>query len=87
MTFLSIGLSKHMMGQDMNSLESIWKEADEWKKQKFDLSSLSFFLNLLQIYEPEGVKIFKIPSPIFFANIDFFRDKLKDAVSEVVSVW
>uniref|UniRef100_A0A8C2EW55 Solute carrier family 26 member 3 n=1 Tax=Cyprinus carpio TaxID=7962 RepID=A0A8C2EW55_CYPCA len=28
------------------------------------------------IYEPEGVKIFKIPSPIFFANIDFFRDKL-----------
>ncbi|RXN21245.1 chloride anion exchanger-like protein [Labeo rohita] len=33
-----------------------------------------------QIYEPEGVKIFRIPSPIFFANIDFFRDKLKDAV-------
>uniref|UniRef100_A0A672NP91 Solute carrier family 26 member 4 n=1 Tax=Sinocyclocheilus grahami TaxID=75366 RepID=A0A672NP91_SINGR len=32
------------------------------------------------IYEPEGVKIFRIPSPIFFANIDFFRDKLKDAV-------
>uniref|UniRef100_A0A671L325 Chloride anion exchanger-like n=1 Tax=Sinocyclocheilus anshuiensis TaxID=1608454 RepID=A0A671L325_9TELE len=29
---------------------------------------------------PEGVKIFRIPSPIFFANIDFFRDKLKDAV-------
>jgi len=45
-----------------------------------------FFLNLLQIYEPEGVKIFRIPSPIFFANIDFFRDKLKDAVSAVVSV-
>ncbi|XP_048012270.1 uncharacterized protein LOC125245645 [Megalobrama amblycephala] len=34
----------------------------------------------VNIYEPEGVKIFKIPSPIFFANIDFFRDKLKDAV-------
>uniref|UniRef100_A0A8C2ER66 Solute carrier family 26 member 3 n=1 Tax=Cyprinus carpio TaxID=7962 RepID=A0A8C2ER66_CYPCA len=32
------------------------------------------------IYEPEGVKIFKIPSPIFFANIDFFRDKLVQAV-------
>uniref|UniRef100_A0A672FEJ4 Solute carrier family 26 member 3 n=1 Tax=Salarias fasciatus TaxID=181472 RepID=A0A672FEJ4_SALFA len=26
--------------------------------------------------EPQGVKIFRIPSPIFFANIDFFRDKL-----------
>ncbi|XP_073694169.1 solute carrier family 26 member 3, tandem duplicate 2 [Garra rufa] len=34
----------------------------------------------VNIYEPEGVKIFRIPSPIFFANIDFFRDKLKDAV-------
>ncbi|KAL6460029.1 hypothetical protein MHYP_G00317880 [Metynnis hypsauchen] len=33
-----------------------------------------------QINEPEGVKIFRIPSPIFFANIDFFRDKLVDAV-------
>uniref|UniRef100_A0A8C1DSY8 Solute carrier family 26 member 3, tandem duplicate 2 n=1 Tax=Cyprinus carpio carpio TaxID=630221 RepID=A0A8C1DSY8_CYPCA len=32
----------------------------------------------VNIYEPEGVKIFRIPSPIFFANIDFFRDKLKD---------
>ncbi|XP_067283007.1 solute carrier family 26 member 3 [Pseudorasbora parva] len=30
--------------------------------------------------EPDGVKIFKIPSPIFFANIDFFRDKLVQAV-------
>ncbi|XP_059366464.1 uncharacterized protein LOC132105398 [Carassius carassius] len=34
----------------------------------------------VNIYEPEGVKIFRIPSPIFFANIDFFRDKLKEAV-------
>lgn len=50
------------------------------------LASFSVFLNLPQIYEPEGVKIFRIPSPIFFANIDFFRDKLKDAVSAVVSV-
>uniref|UniRef100_A0A8C2G1C6 Solute carrier family 26 member 3 n=1 Tax=Cyprinus carpio TaxID=7962 RepID=A0A8C2G1C6_CYPCA len=32
------------------------------------------------IYEPNGVKIFKIPSPIFFANIDFFKDKLVQAV-------
>ena len=24
--------------------------------------------------------IFKIPSPIFFANVDFFREKLTDAV-------
>uniref|UniRef100_A0A8B9HFG0 Chloride anion exchanger-like n=1 Tax=Astyanax mexicanus TaxID=7994 RepID=A0A8B9HFG0_ASTMX len=40
----------------------------------FNICSFSFFY--LQIYEPEGVKIFKIPSPIFFANIEFFRDKL-----------
>ncbi|XP_053318114.1 chloride anion exchanger-like [Spea bombifrons] len=32
-----------------------------------------------EIYEPEGVKIFRCPSPIFFANIDFFKDKLKAA--------
>ncbi|KAM8972099.1 chloride anion exchanger-like [Pelodytes ibericus] len=29
-----------------------------------------------EICEPEGVKIFRCPSPIFFANIDFFKDKL-----------
>ncbi|XP_041834099.1 chloride anion exchanger-like [Melanotaenia boesemani] len=34
----------------------------------------------LQISEPKGVKIFRIPSPIFFANIEFFRDKLVEAV-------
>uniref|UniRef100_A0A8C7DND8 Solute carrier family 26 member 3 n=1 Tax=Oncorhynchus kisutch TaxID=8019 RepID=A0A8C7DND8_ONCKI len=34
----------------------------------------------MSIYEPEGVKIFRIPSPIFFANIDFFRGKLVEAV-------
>uniref|UniRef100_A0A8C1ZCE4 Solute carrier family 26 member 3, tandem duplicate 2 n=1 Tax=Cyprinus carpio TaxID=7962 RepID=A0A8C1ZCE4_CYPCA len=51
-----------------------------FRTPKFALVSFSVFLNLLQIYEPEGVKIFRIPSPIFFANIDFFRDKLKDAV-------
>ncbi|KAJ4924906.1 hypothetical protein JOQ06_003855 [Pogonophryne albipinna] len=28
----------------------------------------------------DGVKIFRIPSPIFFANIDFFRTKLVEAV-------
>uniref|UniRef100_A0A8B9HIC5 Chloride anion exchanger-like n=1 Tax=Astyanax mexicanus TaxID=7994 RepID=A0A8B9HIC5_ASTMX len=44
----------------------------------FNICSFSFFY--LQIYEPEGVKIFKIPSPIFFANIEFFRDKLIQAV-------
>ncbi|NXK02751.1 S26A3 protein, partial [Herpetotheres cachinnans] len=32
------------------------------------------------IYEPEGVKIFRCSSPIFFANIDFFREKLITAV-------
>uniref|UniRef100_A0ABM5GGG7 Chloride anion exchanger n=1 Tax=Pogona vitticeps TaxID=103695 RepID=A0ABM5GGG7_9SAUR len=32
------------------------------------------------IYEPEGVKIFRCPSPIFFANIDFFKEKLTAAV-------
>lgn len=34
----------------------------------------------LQIVEPTGVKIFRIPSPIFFANIEFFKDKLVEAV-------
>uniref|UniRef100_A0A8C4IM03 Solute carrier family 26 member 3, tandem duplicate 2 n=1 Tax=Dicentrarchus labrax TaxID=13489 RepID=A0A8C4IM03_DICLA len=34
----------------------------------------------VDIYEPEGVKIFRIPSPIFFANIEFFRGKLVEAV-------
>uniref|UniRef100_A0A8C5R8C7 STAS domain-containing protein n=1 Tax=Leptobrachium leishanense TaxID=445787 RepID=A0A8C5R8C7_9ANUR len=33
-----------------------------------------------EIYEPQGVKIFRCPSPIFFANIDFFRDKIIAAV-------
>ncbi|XP_039616460.1 chloride anion exchanger-like [Polypterus senegalus] len=32
------------------------------------------------ISEQEGVKIFRCPSPIFFANIDFFREKLTAAV-------
>ncbi|XP_068022936.1 chloride anion exchanger [Melanerpes formicivorus] len=32
------------------------------------------------IYEPEGVKIFRCSSPIFFANIEFFREKLITAV-------
>ncbi|XP_071752818.2 chloride anion exchanger-like [Centroberyx gerrardi] len=34
----------------------------------------------VSIYEPEGVKIFRIPSPIFFANIEFFRSKLVEAI-------
>ncbi|XP_036977131.1 chloride anion exchanger-like isoform X1 [Acanthopagrus latus] len=34
----------------------------------------------LNIVEPAGVKIFRIPSPIFFANIEFFKDKLVEAV-------
>ncbi|KAG7236845.1 hypothetical protein INR49_000223 [Caranx melampygus] len=34
----------------------------------------------LYINEPEGVKIFRIPSPLFFANIEFFRQKLEEAV-------
>ncbi|KAL7976267.1 hypothetical protein Chor_002486 [Crotalus horridus] len=32
------------------------------------------------IYEPEGVKVFRCPSPIFFANVDFFKEKLTAAV-------
>ncbi|KAL2777536.1 chloride anion exchanger [Daubentonia madagascariensis] len=32
------------------------------------------------MYEPEGVKIFRCPSPIYFANIRFFKQKLIDAV-------
>ncbi|XP_068162939.1 chloride anion exchanger-like isoform X2 [Antennarius striatus] len=34
----------------------------------------------LHLFEPRGVKIFRIPSPIFFANVDFFKDKLTAAV-------
>ncbi|XP_029318026.1 solute carrier family 26 member 3 [Cottoperca gobio] len=34
----------------------------------------------LHIFEPKGVKIFRMPSPIYFANIEFFRDKLVEAV-------
>ncbi|XP_041833648.1 chloride anion exchanger-like [Melanotaenia boesemani] len=34
----------------------------------------------VSIYETEGVKIFRIPSPIFFANSDFFRNKLVEAL-------
>ncbi|XP_041636768.1 chloride anion exchanger-like isoform X2 [Cheilinus undulatus] len=34
----------------------------------------------IYINEPPGVKIFRIPSPIFFANIDFFKEKLTEAV-------
>nr|XP_019955396.1 PREDICTED: chloride anion exchanger [Paralichthys olivaceus] len=34
----------------------------------------------IDIYEPEGVKIFRIPSPIFFANIEFFRNKLVESI-------
>ncbi|XP_074482178.1 chloride anion exchanger-like isoform X2 [Sebastes fasciatus] len=32
------------------------------------------------VIEPSGVKIFRIPSPIFFANVEFFKDKLVEAV-------
>lgn len=31
------------------------------------------------------MKIFRIPSPIFFANIEFFRSKLVEAVSTTVA--
>ncbi|XP_063783146.1 chloride anion exchanger-like [Pseudophryne corroboree] len=30
----------------------------------------------INIYEHQGIKVFRCPSPIFFANIDFFRDKI-----------
>ncbi|KAG7497474.1 hypothetical protein JOB18_038350 [Solea senegalensis] len=46
------------------------KETDIYKDRK----------DYIDIYEPEGVKIFRIPSPIFFANIEFFRNKLVEAV-------
>uniref|UniRef100_A0A8C2G2M0 Chloride anion exchanger-like n=1 Tax=Cyprinus carpio TaxID=7962 RepID=A0A8C2G2M0_CYPCA len=75
---LDIGLA---VGLGLELLTVVFRfktEADGRKTPKFALVSFSVFLNFLQIYEPEGVKIFRIPSPIFFANIDFFRDKLKD---------
>ncbi|XP_055016012.1 chloride anion exchanger-like [Boleophthalmus pectinirostris] len=34
----------------------------------------------LDTFEPEGMKIFRIPAPLFFANIDFFRNKLVEAL-------
>ncbi|KAK2858730.1 hypothetical protein Q5P01_003350 [Channa striata] len=34
----------------------------------------------LNMIEHKGVKILRMPSPIFFANIEFFRDKLAEAV-------
>ncbi|XP_030576254.1 chloride anion exchanger-like [Archocentrus centrarchus] len=46
------------------------KGTDIYKDQK----------DYMDIYELEGVKIFRIPSPIFFANIEFFRTKLVEAV-------
>ncbi|XP_007105395.1 chloride anion exchanger [Physeter macrocephalus] len=33
-----------------------------------------------EMYEPDGVKIFRCPTPIYFANISFFKQKLIDAV-------
>ncbi|NP_001233591.1 chloride anion exchanger isoform X1 [Cavia porcellus] len=33
-----------------------------------------------EMYEPEGVKIFRCPSPIYFANIGFFKQKLTDVI-------
>ncbi|XP_037318338.2 chloride anion exchanger-like isoform X2 [Pungitius pungitius] len=34
----------------------------------------------MHISEMQGVKIFRIPSPIYFANIEFLRDKLVETV-------
>lgn len=34
-----------------------------------------------QIDEIPGIKIFKCKSPIYFANIDYFKEKLRDEVS------
>uniref|UniRef100_A0A8C5EHQ2 Chloride anion exchanger-like n=1 Tax=Gouania willdenowi TaxID=441366 RepID=A0A8C5EHQ2_GOUWI len=36
--------------------------------------------DFINIYEPDGVMIFRIPSPLFFANIEFFRSKLLEAL-------
>uniref|UniRef100_A0A8D3EA46 Solute carrier family 26 member 3, tandem duplicate 2 n=1 Tax=Scophthalmus maximus TaxID=52904 RepID=A0A8D3EA46_SCOMX len=44
-----------------------------------DLTHLNL-KDFIDVYEPEGVRIFRIPSPIFFANIEFFRTKLVEAV-------
>ncbi|KAK1334989.1 hypothetical protein QTO34_004565 [Cnephaeus nilssonii] len=46
----------------------------------FQLLTIVFRTQLWEIYEPEGVKIFRCPSPIYFANINFFKQKLIDAV-------
>lgn len=36
-----------------------------------------------QVIEPEGVKILKFSSPIFYANIDGLRSSLKSTVSSL----
>ncbi|XP_068128789.1 chloride anion exchanger-like [Hyperolius riggenbachi] len=36
--------------------------------------------NYYDICEPKGLKIFRCPSPVFFANSEFFKDKLIAAV-------
>lgn len=64
----------------MNTL-NLLTELRDISHAKYDDKIEFLLLNLAQMYESEGVKIFRIPSPIFFANIDFFRGKLIDAVS------
>lgn len=44
------------------------------------MGTIYYDFSALQMYEPDGVKIFRCPSPIYFANISFFKQKLIDAV-------
>uniref|UniRef100_A0A3B3T3B2 Solute carrier family 26 member 3, tandem duplicate 2 n=1 Tax=Paramormyrops kingsleyae TaxID=1676925 RepID=A0A3B3T3B2_9TELE len=43
-------------------------------RTQFTLFSLIFS----QIFAPSGVKIFRISTPIYFANVEFFRNKLNE---------
>ncbi len=42
---------------------------------------LTWYFKNVQIYEIPGIKIFKCNSPIYFANIDYFKERLREEVS------
>uniref|UniRef100_A0A8C8K6N1 STAS domain-containing protein n=1 Tax=Oncorhynchus tshawytscha TaxID=74940 RepID=A0A8C8K6N1_ONCTS len=70
-------LASILLGLDLG-LAVVWAQISKYLK-KTNITGTDIYKDrkdYMSIYEPEGVKIFRIPSPIFFANIDFFRGKL-----------
>lgn len=58
----------------------LWDFPDEMYAKVLISSFIHSPVFSFQISEPNGVKILRMPSPIFFANLEFFRDKLAQAV-------